>query len=258
MKKYLFLSAASLAALLLLAQDKMNIYLDGSSESFNIEDISQIKFVDGVMKISGSVDKEFDVPEISYADFSLDDSGKSDTIFVSFDGSRVSVSDYSWDKVSYVVDGANISFTSTQNKKSIVYYLSGTSSDGSFTITPDRAFTLVMDNLSLSSASSSPLVINLGADGDSYATNVELKGKSTLSDASSSSYKGCVYAKSKLKFGELGGDGELTISGNTKHAINSSKKTEFYAGTVNIISAQGDGLNSDGLQMYGGKLNILK
>lgn len=38
MKKYLFLSAASLAALLLLAQDKMNIYLDGSSESFNIED----------------------------------------------------------------------------------------------------------------------------------------------------------------------------------------------------------------------------
>ena len=256
MKKYLFLSAASLAALLLLAQDKMNIYLDGSSESFNIEDISQIKFVDGVMKISGSVDKEFDVPEISYADFSLDDSGKSDTIFVTFDGSRVSVSDYSWDKVSYVVDGANISFTSTQNKKSIVYYLSGTSSDGSFTITPDRAFTLVMDNLSLSSASSSPLVINLGADGDSYATNVELKGKSTLSDASSSSYKGCVYAKSKLKFGELGGDGELTISGNTKHAINSSKKTEFYAGTVNIISAQGDGLNSDGLQMYGGKLNI--
>ncbi len=256
MKKYLILSAASLAALLLLAQDKMNIYLDGSSESFNIEDISQIKFVDGVMKISGSVDKEFDVPEISYADFSLDDSGKSDTIFVTFDGSRVSVSDYSWDKVSYVVDGANISFTSTQNKKSIVYYLSGTSSDGSFTITPDRAFTLVMDNLSLSSASSSPLVINLGADGDSYATNVELKGKSTLSDASSSSYKGCVYAKSKLKFGELGGDGELTISGNTKHAINSSKKTEFYAGTVNIISAQGDGLNSDGLQMYGGKLNI--
>ena len=38
MKKYLFLSAASLAALLLLAQDKMNIYLDDSSESFNIED----------------------------------------------------------------------------------------------------------------------------------------------------------------------------------------------------------------------------
>ena len=113
-----------------------------------------------------------------------------------------------------------------------------------------------MDNLSLASATSSPIVINLGTDGESYATNIELKGKSTLSDASASAYKGCIYAKSKLKFGEFGGDGTLTISGNTKHAINSSKKTEFYAGTVNIISAKSDGLNSDGLQMYGGKLDI--
>ena len=257
MKKSLLLSAASLAALMLFAQDKINIYLENSTETFNIEDISLIKFVDGVMNISGNVNKQINVPEISYADFSLDgNSEKSDTIFVTFDGDKVSVSDYSFDKVSYSTDGANVSFTSAQDKKGIVYYLSGTSSDGSFTITPDRAFTLVMDNLSLSSASSSPLVINLGADGDSYATNVELKGKSTLSDASASAYKGCIYAKSKLKFGELGGDGELTISGNTKHAINSSKKTEFYAGTVNIKSAQSDGLNSDGLQMYGGKLNI--
>lgn len=256
MKKKIFLSAASLATLFLFAQDKMNIYLENSTESFNIEDISLIKFVDGVMKISGNVDKEFQVPNVSYADFSLEEGSKADTIFVTFDGDKVSVNDYSWDKVKYEFDGANISFTSAQDKKGIVYYLSGSSENGSFTITPDRAYTLVMDNLTLSSATSSPIVINLGADGESYATNVELKGKSTLSDASASAYKGCVYAKSKLKFGELGGDGELTISGNTKHAINSSKKTEFYAGTVNIKSAQSDGLNSDGLQMYGGKLNI--
>ncbi len=255
MKKRLILSAASLAALMSFAQDKMNIYLEGSSESFNIEDISLIKFVDGVMHISGNVDKEIKVPEISYADFSLDVS-KSDTIFVTFDGDKVTVNDYIYDKISYSADGANISFSSAQDKKGVVYYLSGSSTDGSFSITPDRAFTLVMDNLSLSSKSSSPIVINLGSDGESYATNVELKGSSKLSDAQASSYKGCIYAKSKLKFGELGGDGELNISGNTKHAINSSKKTEFYAGTVNIISSQGDGLNSDGLQMYGGKLNI--
>lgn len=257
MKKSLLLSAASLAALMLFAQDKINIYLENSTETFNIEDISLIKFVDGVMNISGNVNKQINVPEISYADFSLDgNSEKSDTIFVTFDGDKVSVSDFSFDKVSYSTDGANVSFTSAQDKKGIVYYLSGNTTDGSFSITPDRAFTLVMDNLSLASATSSPIVINLGTDGESYATNIELKGKSTLSDASASAYKGCIYAKSKLKFGELGGDGELTISGNTKHAINSSKKTEFYAGTVNIKSAQSDGLNSDGLQMYGGKLNI--
>jgi len=255
MKKRLILSAASLAALVSFAQDKMNIYLDGSSESFNIEDISLIKFVDGVMHISGNVDKEINVPEISYADFSLDAS-KSDTIFVTFEDDKVTVNDYIYGKISYSTDGANVAFTSAQDKKSVVYYLSGSSTDGSFSITPDRAFTLVMDNLSLSSKSSSPIVINLGADGESYATNVELKGSSKLSDAQASSYKGCIYAKSKLKFGEFGGDGELSISGNTKHAINSSKKTEFYAGTVNITYAVGDGLNSDGLQMYGGNLNI--
>lgn len=188
MKKRLILSAASLAALMSFAQDKMNIYLDGSSESFNIEDISLIKFVDGVMHISGNVDKEIKVPEISYADFSLDAS-KSDTIFVTFDGDKVTVNDYIYDKISYSVDGANVTFTSAQDKKSVVYYLSGSSTDGSFSITPDRAFTLVMDNLSLSSKSSSPIVINLGADGESYATNVELKGSSKLSDAQASSYK---------------------------------------------------------------------
>ena len=220
MKKKIILSAASLATLFLFAQDKLNIYLQDATESINIEEISLIKFVDGVMKISGNVDKEFKVPNVSYADFSLEEGSKADTIFVTFDGDKVSVNEYSWDKVMYEVDGANISFTSAQDKKGIVYYLSGSSEDGSFSITPDRAYTLVMDNLTLSSATSSPIVINIGANGESYATNVELKGKSTLSDASASAYKGCIYAKSKLKFGELGGDGELTISGNTKHAIN--------------------------------------
>lgn len=255
MKKLCVLSAASIAAFMLYAQDKMNIYIGNSSESISIEDIENIKFKDGVMTISGKETKSIDVPAIEYADFTLDEA-KSDTVFVTFNNESVSVNDYTWDKVSYTANGANISFSSSQNEKGIVYYLSGSSSNGSFTITPDRAFTLVMDNLSLSSSQTSPIVINLGNDGDSYATNIELVGKSELSDASSSSYKGCIYAKSKLKFGELGANGELSISGNTKHAINSSKKTEIYAGTINITSAVSDGLNSDGLKMYGGKLNI--
>ena len=253
MKKHLALIISVLCGMVLFAQQKMQIFEDGNvTYQKSTSEVDSVKFLGTnifVNEKNGS-SQSFSIAGVDSMVFA----SASDTIFVTFDGSSVSVNDYNWENITYKITGSNIEFTSAQNVKDIVYCLSGSSTDGSFTITPDHAFYLVMHNLRLTSATSSPIVINENLD-ESYTTNVVLKGTSTLNDASTSSFKGCIYAKSKLKFDESS-TGILNVYGNAKHAINSSKKTEIYGGTINIKSALSDGLNSDGLQMYGGALNI--
>lgn len=253
MKKHIALIGSVLCGVMLFAQQKMMIYKEGDAfYQHATSDVDSVKFSGSNIFINetGGAAPSFSIAGIDSVTFEP----TSDTIFVTFDGSSVSVNNYKWENISYLINGANIKFTSSQNEKDIVYYLSGNTTNGSFTITPDRAYYLVMDNLTLTSDSTSPIVINEN-EGESYATNVVLKGTSSITDASSSTYKGCLYAKSKLKFDETS-TGTLNVYGNAKHAINSSKKTEIYGGTINVKSAASDGLNSDGLQMYGGTLNI--
>ena len=256
-KRFIFILAASVA-LLLWAESKMVFHFSGGTlESINLSDIDTIRFYDGNI-IVGKANKQYTVSVVDSATFDLEQV-TGDTVFVTYNGSSVNViNPYPEDSVTVLSDGANVEVASSIDKKGVVYYLSGTSTDGSFTLTPSRGYTLVFDNLSLTSATTSPIILNKAVDGSSYAATVNLRGASSLADGSSNTNKGTILSKSKLKINvdEGAQSGSLTVTGNYKHAINSAKRLELYGGELIIAGAVTDGFNGDGIEVYDGTLKI--
>ncbi len=256
MKRFSILLFASFLGLLLWAERSIIFYLGNEvKESIKISDVDTVRFKDGKILVEGKNKKSYDISAVDSATFDL---VSKDTVFITYqDNSVVIENPYGADAIETQTSDAHVSLISHVGKKGVVYYLSGSSSDGVFEFTPDKSFTLVFDNLSLS-GQQAPIVLNKALNDESYAATVHLRGKSELSDGTGNNLKSAIYTKSKLKISQdsLASEGELTIRGNKQHAINSSKRVEIYSGNVIIDQAEGDGINADGLEMYGGKLSI--
>ncbi len=247
--------------LFIWAQSTIIFHFDVGNKSIPISSIDTIRFKDGKLQMTGAEGEQaYSISSIDSVTFGSGSTGGGDTVFVTYKGSSVTI-DNPYDNVEVITNGSDVTIISAEGKKGIVYYLSGSSDDGSFDFTPDKGYTLVLDNLSLSCGSTSPIVLNKGENDESYTATVYLKGESKLSDSENNNLKAALYSKSKLKINDIEEGqgnkvGKLTIKGQKQHAINSSKRMEIYSGAISIDGAKGDGLNSDGLEMYGGELTI--
>ncbi len=137
------------------------------------------------------------------------------------------------------VDGANVSIVQSSDlAQEITYTLTGSSSDGSFYMDGDYKATLVLDNLTLTSADSAAINIE---DGKRIAINVV--GTNVLADASSGSQKGCFMVNGHSEFT---GSGSLTITGNAKHGFWGDEYVQLkksFTGRLAVASAKKDGMN---------------
>ncbi len=260
MKRIIFFTIAVFIGVIMLAQTKMNLHLIGDVvESIKVSDIDTIRFSNGNIIVEGVKNQVYSIADVDSVTFSFENSPVmgTDTVFVVYDGASARVIN-PYDNVSESISGADVTLISDAGKKGIVYCLSGTSSEGSFNFTPDRAYTLVLDNLKLGS-SNAPMVLNQGLDGESYSATVHLRGSSYLYDGEANDMKAALCSKSKLKISYDStsvSSGSLTITGNKKHALNSSKRVELYSGNLTIDGAVNDGINADGLEIYNGELSI--
>lgn len=253
MKKHIILTLLFFTSLFIWAESTIIFHFGEREKSLTISQIDTIRFQNGGIQIEArSGSENYSLAEIDSVTFGLD-KGAGDTVFVTYNGNSVTI-DNPYDNVDAYADGAEVTIISEEGKKGIVYYLSGSSNNGSFNFTPDKGYTLVMDNLSLT-CETSPIVLNKGLDDESYAATIYLKGKSSLTDSENNNLKSALYSKSKLKINDLD-NGQLTIKGQKQHAINASKRIEIYSGEVKINGSKGDGINADGLEMYGGSLSI--
>lgn len=228
----------------------MRFHSGAKTESVKISDIDTIRFSGGKINLKGNAPKVFDISSVDSVTFATEPAS-GDTVFVTFNGSSAEVVN-PYPNIAAKTSGANVSIASSAGIKGIVYYLSGSADGAVFSFTPDCGYTLVLDNLTLAN---STFMLNQAADGSSYAATVNLIGKSSISDAAGSSVKGALYSKSKLKIYDEA-SGELSVMGNTKHGISSSKRIEIYGGSVSVASSSGDCINADGVEMYGGKLSV--
>ena len=251
MKKHIILTLLFFTSLFIWAESTIIFHFSEREKSLSISQVDTIRFKNGEILIETHEGAEnYDLGKVDSVTFGM---SKGDTVFITYNGNSVTV-DNPFDNVSVHADDAEVTVISEEGKKGIVYYLSGSSTNGSFNFTPDKGYTLVMDNLSLT-CETSPIVLNKGLDDESYAATIYLKGKSSLTDSESNNLKSTLYSKSKLKFNDLD-NGQLIIKGQKQHAINSSKRVEIYSGEVKIDGSKGDGINADGLEMYGGSLSI--
>ena len=136
--------------------------------------------------------------------------------------------------------------------KNICYVVSGSTSNGSFTVVGDKKYEVKLNGVSITNPDSAALNLLSGkrafivlADG---TTN-------TLTDGTGGSQKGALYCKGKLL---INGSGALSVTGNSNNAIHSADYIVFSKG-INVYakSTANHGIKAnDGVIINGGIINV--
>ncbi len=153
--------------------------------------------------------------------------------------------------VEITVNGGHVTANHASEKK-ICYVVSGTTTNGSFTVIGDKKYAVKLNGVSITNPDSAALNLLSGkrafvilADG---TTN-------TLTDGTGGSQKGALYCKGKLLFN---GSGQLSVTGNTNNGIHSADYIVFRKGNnVYVKSTVNHGIKANnGVFINGGILNV--
>ena len=139
--------------------------------------------------------------------------------------------------------GAHVTITQSNTEAvdndEITYQLSGTSSNGSLSLSGSYKCTVSLAGVTLTNPNGAAIYIT-------NSKRIQLSAKSgttnTITDGASGSQKACIYSKGQL---QLQGKGTLNVVGNTKHGIKSASYISVKNLTLNITSTVGDGINCE-------------
>lgn len=180
-----------------------------------------------------------------------------DTVFIAYSGTGVSVNNsYSGDGVSISVSGADVTVTSKNTSREMVYLLSGTSAKGSFKIYSEYKFNLTLNNLNLTNTTGPAINIQSGKK-----ATINLPGATGSSLTDGATYasgnedqKGTLFSEGQLVFT---GTGALSVTGNNRHAIVSDDYISVSQANITVKAAEKDGIHAnDYFTMDSGTLSV--
>ena len=179
-------------------------------------------------------------------------------VLVTYNGNSATV-EMTDDVKSYVtasVNGADVSITSTATAaiNEITYGLTGSTTDGSFTMVGTYKATVELFGVSITNPTGPAIDIQNGK-------RIEISAKketvSTLTDGTSTAtdaWKGALYCKGHIQFK---GKGTLNVYGNYAHAIKAGEYIEMKNCTINVYSAVKDAINCNQyFAMESGVINL--
>ncbi len=155
--------------------------------------------------------------------------------------------------VTVTVNGGHIT-ANHASTKNICYIVSGTTSNGSFTVLGDKKYEVKLNGVTITNPDSAAL--NLLSSKRAYVviadgtTNKLTDGTSSVND-----HKGALYCKGKLLFN---GSGKLEVYGNYNNAIHSADYIIFRKGNnIYAKSTANHGIKAnDGVFINGGIVNV--
>ena len=179
-------------------------------------------------------------------------------VLVTYSGNSATV-EMTDDVKSYVtasVSGADVTITSTASAaiNEITYGLTGTTSDGSFTMVGTYKATVELFGVNITNPSGPAIDLQNGKrieiSAKSGTTSTLKDGTSTATDA----WKGALYCKGHIQFK---GKGTLNVYGNYAHAIKAGEYIEMKNCTINVYSAVKDAINCNQyFLMESGEINL--
>ncbi len=155
--------------------------------------------------------------------------------------------------VSITVNGGHVT-ANHGSEKSICYVLSGTATNGSFTVVGDKKYEVKLNGVTITNPDSAAL--NLLSGKRAYIVMADgTTNKLTDGTASGNDHKGALYCKGKLLFN---GSGKLEVYGNYNNAIHSADYIIFRKGNnVYAKSTANHGIKAnDGVYINGGIINV--
>lgn len=179
-------------------------------------------------------------------------------VLVTYNGTSATV-EMTDDVKSYVtasVSGADVTITSTATAaiSEITYGLTGSTTDGSFTMVGTYKATVELFGVSITNPTGPAIDIQNGK-------RIEISAKketvSTLRDGTSTAtdaWKGALQCKGHIQFK---GKGTLNVYGNYAHAIKAGEYIEMKNCTINVYSAVKDAINCNQyFLMESGEMNL--
>ena len=157
--------------------------------------------------------------------------------------------------VTPTINGAHVTIaqsnTSAVDDDEITYQLTGTTFNGSLSLSGSYKCTVSLAGVTLTNPSGAAINIT-------NSKRIQISAKkgtvNTLADGANGSQKACIYSKGQIQFQ---GNGTLNVLGNTKHAIKSASYVSIKNITLNITSAVGDGISCEEyMQMKSGVVTI--
>lgn len=243
------LAIASLAA----SAQTLNVRVGNVNYQFPASQCGEMTYSDGTTLTI--MNKAFTLSDISA--MTIDDTEVTDNLVgIAYNGTSATAT-IAGNVAQYVtvnISGAHVTIGQTNTEDvdndEITYQLSGTTTDGSLTLSGSYKCTVSLAGVTLTNPSGAAINIT-------NSKRIQLSAKkgteNTLTDGSGSQ-KACIYSKGQL---QLQGNGTLNVAGNYKHAIKSASYITIKNMTLNITSAVGDGINCEEyLQMNSGVVTI--
>ena len=218
----------------------LNVKVGNVNYQFPADKTGDMNYADG--KTVTIMGKTFTLTDIEA--MTIDDTAVTDNaVSVSYNGTAATVN-VAGNVAQYVtptVNGAHVSISQTNTADvdgdEITYRLSGTTTDGEFTLAGSYKCTVQLDGVTLTNPAGAAINIQNGK-------RIQLSAKkgttNTLTDGSGGSQKACIYSKGQI---QLQGNGTLNVAGKTSHAIKSGDYIAVKNLTLNITSAVGDGIS---------------
>ena len=239
MKKIIVFLAAFVLTIAVEAQT-LNVRMGNVTYLFPAAQTGDMTYADG--KMLTIMGKTFTLSEIEA--MTIDNTEvKDNAVSVSYNGTTASVT-VAGNVAQYVtptVSGAHVTIvqgnTDAVDGDEITYTLSGSSSDGEFSLSSSYKCSIALSGLTLTNPSGS--VINI-ANGKRIQISAKKNTVSTLTDGANGAQKGCIYSKGQI---QLQGNGTLNVIGQTKHAIKSGDYISVKNLTLNVTGAVGDGIS---------------
>ena len=253
MKKLFSILSALLFCVATWAQT-MNVTVGNVVYQFPASQTGDMTFTDGTsLTIMGKTFSLADVSSIAVDEAAVTDNLVS--VVYNSSSATVYVAGNVAQYVTPTVSGAHVTIaqsnTDAVDGDEITYQLSGSTGDGSLTLSGSYKCTVALAGVTLTNPSGAAINIT-------NSKRIQLSAKkgteNTLTDGANGSQKACIYSKGQL---QLQGNGVLNVVGNTKHGIKSASYIEIKNLTLNITSAVGDGINCEEyLQMKSGTVTL--
>lgn len=240
MKNSAILAIAMLTASVASAQT-LQVNTGNVTYSFPAEQTGVMSFTGGTsLDVMGKTFTIADLSTITVDNVTVADN----TVEITYGGTSASVR-IAGNIARYItagVSGAHVVITQSEEVGDdtcgeITYSLTGTSSDGSFTLNADYKASLELSGLNLTSSSGAAINIQ---SGKRTAIRVKEGTENSLSDATGGSQKAALYCKGHLEFKQKG---KLSVTGNCAHAIAAKEYIEVKNTSITIPSAKKDGIN---------------
>lgn len=258
MKRAFFVILSLLSVVIARADKDVKFYMNnGEVKCVAMERVDSISFDEDadILRVT-LFDRSADI-QLSSVDSIAYGALPSAVNVIYYDDRAVVENPFAFDSLEVAVAGAKV-VVKCRKQQEVDYVLQGMSSDGYFKLYGLKKYNLYLNGVDLTCTTGAAINSQCGKRGRVYVvdgTVNRLTDSASYSAVAGEDEKGAFFSEGQLIF--EGGNGELIVNGNYKHAICSDDYIEVRGGNIVVEKAANDAIHAnDSVIVLGGSMEL--